>query len=168
MLESIQVLKHALFLPGPLLTLLSSGWVMITPLWTHNTQTSHMHTNTPQPWSKPQMAINRLLWAGLDESVSLDSLFFFFFGFFLPSGRLLVYFSTHHHLYVPSLSFCSDKEQTRAIDHVRGKMNYSAAGAPLDAKFERILKFDTVAVELKVYHTLYRSWCSGPANSLTH
>lgn len=34
-----------------------------------------------------------------------------------PPDRLLVYFSTHHLLYVPSLSFGSDKEQTRAIDH---------------------------------------------------
>lgn len=103
---------------------------MITPPPSHNTQTSHMHTNTPQPWSKPQMAVNRLLWAGLDESVSLDS------QVFLPSGRLLVYFSTHQHLYVPSLSFCSDKEQIRAIDHVKRKMNYSAAGAKLDPKFQ--------------------------------
>lgn len=59
--------------------------------------------------------------------------------FFFPAGgRLLVYFSTHQHLYVPSLSFHSDKGQIRAIDHVQGRMNYSAAGARLDAKSKNV------------------------------
>lgn len=111
MLKSIQVLMCFYQVVFSLFSRLGELW---SHPYEHNyTQTSHMHTNTPQPWSKSQMAVNRLLWAGLDESVSLDT------GVFLPSGRLLVYFSTHQRLYVPSLSFCSDRDQIQAMDHVK-------------------------------------------------
>ena len=144
--KSIQVLKYTdVFLPGPLLTF---SFVRVS--YDHTTMhTAHMHTNTAQPWSKPQMAVNHLLWAGLDESVSLDT-------GFLPSGRLLVYFSTHQRLDVLSLSFCSDKDQIQEIDHVKCLWIiriWPKTGAQLDANFW----FDTVTVKMKRYHKLYRS-----------
>lgn len=109
-LRVIQVLKHALmcFFSSPLLTFLPTRWVMITPLYEHTSKrTSHTHTHKP---TSASVKAQRGSKSSFYERDLMEA-------FPWTPDRLLVYFPTHHLLYVPSLSFSSDKEQTRAIDH---------------------------------------------------
>ncbi len=135
MLKSIQVLKHAdVFLSGSFLTF-SLIWVSYdhTPMNTSIRRHPYAHKHTSAlvkaPDGRKSSFMSRTWWKRFPGH-----------WVFLPSGRLLVYFSTHHRLYVPSLSFCSDKDQIQALVHVKDIwiiQIYPKAGARLDAKFEK-------------------------------
>ena len=117
MLKSIPVLKHAdVFLPDSLLTF-SLVWVSYDH--SHMNTTIHRrpyaHKHTSVSWSKPQMALNRLLWAGLDESVSLET------GFFCPLAGC--WFISPHttafmcHLYHSALTRTRYKQESKSNVH---------------------------------------------------
>lgn len=91
-------------------------------LWTQ------LHTDTRRHTSAlvkmPQMAVNRFLWAGLDESISLDTFFccflFFFLAFWQDVGLFL---HTPSPLFTIAISLCWQGPDTSNSKHQ--KRNFS-------------------------------------------
>ncbi len=140
MLKSFQVLKHTdVCLPGSLLTfpLVEVSYdhpAINTTIRRQPYAHKHISALVKAPDGHKSSFMSRTWWKRFPGH----------WGVFLPSGRLLVYFFTHQHLYVPSLSFCSDTDQIQAIDHSQCIWIIQIcpkAGAQLDESFS-ILKFD--------------------------